>query len=95
MNRRVSTSFALSLYMSAALVFGLLHHHQHTDPAGHDDGCAACHWQLTSNTDAPTAPVMLPLFAVTWFQVITPVNFQAPGPFLPSTASRAPPVTSA
>ncbi|HZL37547.1 MAG TPA: hypothetical protein VFC78_19670 [Tepidisphaeraceae bacterium] len=95
MKRRLSISLVALLYMSAALVFGALHHHEHTDASGHDDHCAACHWQLEAKTVAPKCPVVMPLLTVTWVRVIIPVSVQAETPFISSTASRAPPVTSA
>jgi hypothetical protein len=92
MNRRLLTSLVVLLYVSVAVVLGVIHHHEHAD-GGHGD-CTACVWQINGTTDAPSGATMpadsvLVVATVPAYAPVTPV-----APFLPSTASRAPPETS-
>jgi hypothetical protein len=93
MKNRLTTAVVLLLYLSVALVFGILHDHQDGTLSGHND-CAACKWQISAVGDMPVACVLATVHIVT----TAPTTFQSselPAPFVASTASRAPPITSA
>jgi hypothetical protein len=97
MKLRVSSVLLCVLYVAVACGFGLVHdHHEHACPDGHDDDCAACQWQANTASDAPvvavpvTASVRICFRDLPAFVPVTPES-----PFRASTASRAPPVTSA
>ena len=96
MNQRLLSSFVGLLYVSMALTFGLLHdhHHEHATATGHDDDCAACQWELQAITDPPVC-VVVPIIVqdVVIRSLLIPVSVPSESPFLPATASRAPPVT--
>jgi hypothetical protein len=95
MNRRLLTSLIGLLYVSVAVVFGVLHHHKTTTVAGHDDDCVACQWQLQASSDIPIA-VVAPVVHKTVFQtLIIPASAPAALLFFTPTASRAPPIASA
>ena len=96
-NRRTLAAVVSLLYASVALVFGVLHHHhEHASPDGHDDGCAACQWQINATSDTPVVAIPAPVSAFIDFSALPAVLPVTPTtPFLPSTASRAPPLASA
>jgi len=94
MRSRLFTTSVFLLYLSVALVFGVVHHHEHDSPLGDHHDCAACQWQIAAVTDVPlTAPLI-----VTWvIETPWPV-FDVVLPSARSFAfspSRAPPVTPA
>jgi hypothetical protein len=94
MKKRALNTLVGLLYLSAALLSGLLHtHHTHAGPFGSDD-CAACHWQLTAATDVP-APMIVAMSVVCEFSMPQPVIVTLATVLFPLTASRAPPVASA
>ena len=99
MNRRLLSSFVTLLYVSVALVFGVIHHHdhhhEHATADGHDDHCAACQWQLTANGVVPVYAVAPVVQLVVVRPLLIPASAPVSAPFFASTASRAPPVTSA
>ncbi len=77
-----------------ALVFGVVHHHQHDGPLGDHHDCAACQWQIAAVTDVPCVALL------TFGCVLeTPlVFFESTPSHTPSysfSPSRAPPVTPA
>jgi hypothetical protein len=93
MKNRLRAAIVLLLYLSVALVFGVLHdHHDHGTLRGHDD-CAACKWQISAVGNVPVvcvfATIHIVATAATTFQ-----SSELPAPFVASTASRAPPIAS-
>ena len=94
MKHRAITLVVCLLYLSVALVFGVVHHHEHDSPLGDHHDCAACQWQIAAVTDVPcVAPL-------TFGCVLeTPLVFFESKPSQTPTysfsASRAPPVTPA
>ena len=94
MNKRLLNTLVVLLYLSAALLSGLLHtHHTHAGQSGSDD-CAACHWQLTVATGVP-APIIVAMPAVYESSIPQPVIVTLATVLFPLAASRAPPVASA
>jgi hypothetical protein len=94
MSKRFLNTLVALLYLSAALLSGLLHtHHAHAGPSG-DDDCAACHWLLTAAT-AVSAPIIVAIPVVSEFSVPHPVIVTLATVLFPLTASRAPPLASA
>lgn len=47
------------LYLSVALVFGVVHHHEHDVPLGDHHDCAACAWHISAVADVPLVPVLV------------------------------------
>lgn len=93
MKNRLATAIVLLLYLSVAMVFGVLHDHHDSALCGHND-CAACKWQISAVGDMPVVCVLATIHVV----YTLPVTFQSselPAPFIASTASRAPPIASA
>ncbi|HUJ09739.1 MAG TPA: hypothetical protein VL171_06910 [Verrucomicrobiae bacterium] len=41
------------LYLSVALVFGVIHHHEHDKPLSDHHDCPACTWHIAAVTDVP------------------------------------------
>jgi hypothetical protein len=96
MKSRITTSVVCLLYLSVALVFGVLHeHHDHDScPDGDHKDCAACQWQLNAITDVPTVvPLILGCVLETPHQVFEVVSYSAPS--FSFSPSRAPPVALA
>jgi len=92
MTRRLTTLLLTLLYVSVAVWVGVVHHHEHgTD---HPDECAACVWQLHAVADLPITTTSIEVWLVE-----TPlphsVTASLPAQFVPTSASRAPPVMSA
>ena len=93
MKTRLTSAIVLLLYLSVALVFGIVHDHHDGALRGHDD-CAACKWQISAVGDMPVVCVL----AIVHIIAMAPATFQSselPASFVASTASRAPPITSA
>jgi hypothetical protein len=93
MKNRLTSAIVLLLYLSVALVFGVLHNHHDGALSGHND-CAACKWQVSAVGDMPVVCALATIHVV----APTPAAFQSPelpASFVASTASRAPPITSA
>jgi len=94
MRSRLFTALVCLPYLSVALVFGAVHHHEHDKPLGDHHDCAACQWQIAAVTDVPvTAPLV-----VSWVIEIPWLVFDVTLPSARSFAfspSRAPPVTPA
>jgi len=94
MRSRLFTASVFLLYLSVALVFGVVHHHEHDCPLGDHHDCAACQWQIAAVADVPlTTPLV-----VSWVIEIPWLVFDVPRPSARSFAfspSRAPPVTPA
>jgi hypothetical protein len=96
MNRRIFSSFVSLLYVSVALVLGVIHdHHPRVYHPGHGADCAACQWQLQANTDVPLSVVAPVVQVVVFRPVLLPASVPAESPFFSSTASRAPPLAPA
>jgi len=94
MRSHLFTALVCLPYLSVALVFGVVHHHEHDSPLGDHHDCAACAWHINAVTDVPlTTPLVVswvietpwPVFDVTVFAVSS----------LAFSLSRAPPVTPA
>jgi hypothetical protein len=93
MKSRLTTGVVLLLYLSVALVFGVLHDHHDGTLRGHDD-CAACKWQLSAVGDMPVVCVLATIHVVAT-AAGTFQSPQLPASFAAATASRAPPIASA
>jgi hypothetical protein len=82
------------LYLSVALVFGVVHHHEHDCPVGDHHDCAACAWHINAVADVPLVPSLVFISVIE-----TPLLLLDRTP--PSalsfafSPSRAPPVTPA
>ena len=95
MKSRLTTVAVGLLYLSVALVFGVVHHHEHaTCPTHEHKDCAACAWQLNAVTDVPN---VLPLIFACVLETPLPVfDFTSYSALSFSfSPSRAPPVTLA
>ena len=95
MNRRLAIGLVCWLYVSVALLTGLLrHNHAHGTACPHSE-CAACTLQINQVTDVPV--VSVPVFAGHPVAATgAPIeSFFSPVAFALSTASRAPPAASA
>ena len=94
MKLRLTTTFVLLLYLTVALVLGVVHHHDQQLAAGHGNDCAACVWHVTGNSDAPvvTTPIS---FVVRWLTPHVVQSVPVICDFIPATASRAPPLSPA
>jgi len=96
MKSRVTTAVVSLLYLSVALVFGVLHeHHDHDScPADEHKDCAACQWQLNAVTDVPTVvPLIVPCVLETPLQTFDFISYSAPS--FSFSPSRAPPLALA
>jgi hypothetical protein len=94
MKARVTTVLVLLLYLSVALVLGVVHHHEHKPGPSHHDDCAACVWQLSATTDVPLT--FVPLFFTPCVRAASAAKSVAIPPlFAVATASRAPPASPA
>ena len=91
---RATTAVVCLLYLSVALVFGVLHHHHAEGALSPHKDCAACAWQVNGVADAPV--VLTPVVASPFEMPVLGRNvvFISSFFYLPS-ASRAPPVASA
>jgi hypothetical protein len=90
----VTTAVVCLLYLSVALVFGVVHHHHDDGQLGDHHDCAACAWAINAVADAPQVPV----FAFRWVSENPPRVFEVVSHSAPSfsfSPSRAPPVTPA
>jgi hypothetical protein len=95
MKRRFLSSLVCLLYLSVALVLGVVHnHHPRVYHAGQGPDCPACQWQLSANTDVPVGIVVPVVQMVVVQPLFIPVSVPAASPFFSSTASRAPPLAS-
>jgi hypothetical protein len=100
MKSRFATAVVSLLYLSVALVFGVVHHHHDDDcdhdgcPVGEHKDCAACQWQLNAVTDVPTVvPLISPCVLETPLQTFDFISYSAPS--FSFSPSRAPPLASA
>jgi len=93
--RRLAIGFVCWLYVSVALLTGLLRHdHAHGTACPHKD-CAACALQINLVADVPV--VSVPVVVGHAVAIIpSPVeSFFSPVAFSLSTATRAPPIAAA
>ena len=93
---RITTVVVGLLYLSMALVFGLVHdHHGHDNCPFHEHkDCAACAWQLNAVTDVPNVlPLIFASVLQTPLEVFDFTSYIAPS--FSFSPSRAPPVTLA
>jgi len=98
LKRRTFAALVSLLYLSVAVVFGVWHDHHdhdHGPVAGHSENCAACQWQSRAATDVPVVPAISFCLPVVSRLIRNPDPVTPESPFLPNTASRAPPVTTA
>ncbi|MCG3149933.1 MAG: hypothetical protein PCFJNLEI_03400 [Verrucomicrobiae bacterium] len=98
LKRRKLAALISLLYLSMAVLGGVghdHHNHDHGAVAGHSDDCAACQWQTRAATDVPVVPDILFCLTVVSRPILHPATVTPESPFLPNTASRAPPVTPA
>jgi hypothetical protein len=91
---RTNIALVCLLYLSVALVVGVVHHHHNPNPLADRHPCAACAWHVNAVTDvphaAPLAPGCVAEMSLTFFE-----STPSPTPFDSFSHSRAPPVTSA
>jgi hypothetical protein len=89
------SSVVCGLYLSVALFFGVVHHHEHAKCPIHDhEDCAACVWQLNAITDVPNVvPLVVACVLSTPVQIFDFVSYAAPS--FSFSLSRAPPAASA
>lgn len=92
--RLIVSVFVCLLYLSVAFFLGIFHdHHEDGTLAAHKD-CVACAWNINSVADVPvvvTTVVDHPLeFALHFLEDVSLAT-----PFVPATASRAPPAALA
>jgi hypothetical protein len=93
MKRSFLSSLVCLLYLSVALVVGVIHnHHPRVYRPGRSNDCAACQWQLLAKTDVPLSAVapVVPGVVVLPSRLIQ-ASEPAESPFCSATASRAPP----
>jgi len=93
--RRLVIGFVCWLYVSVALLTGLLRHdHAHGTVCPHND-CAACALQINLVADVPVISVPVVIGDAVAVTVVPVELFFRPAAFSLSTASRAPPITAA
>ena len=102
MKSRFATVVVGLVYLSMALVFGVVHHHHDDDgccdhdscPIDDHKDCAACAWQLNAVTDVPNVvPLIFGCILETPLEVFGFTSYSAPS--FSFSQSRAPPATSA
>jgi hypothetical protein len=92
MIKRLTMLLMTLAYLGAAAWLGLDHHHE-ANPS-HSDQCAACAWQINATSDTPVITTAI-LFRPIETPVALPTTVSVPAQFVPTSASRAPPETSA
>jgi hypothetical protein len=93
MKSRVTTTVVCLLYLSVALFWGVVHHHDSDSLAPHHD-CAACAWAINAAADAPQVPACtFHWVAENTLPIFESISYSAPAFSFP--LSRAPPVTPA
>jgi hypothetical protein len=94
MKSRATTAVVCLLYLSVALIFGVVHHHHDADSLGPRHDCAACAWAINAVADAPQVPV-----STFYWVAQSPLQvFKSILDFAPAfsfSLSRAPPVAPA
>jgi flagellar biosynthesis protein FlhB len=94
-NKRVATWVVSLLYLSVALYFGVVHHHEDQCGLNEPDHCGACQWAMAVTSDVPVA-VALVVVALAFTDAPPEVSdFRLQVDFAAATASRAPPVSLA
>src|SRR5579859_4936868 len=102
MKSRITTVVVGLVYLSMALVFGVVHHHHDDDRCCDHDGCpmqehkdcAACAWQLNAVTDVPNVvPFIFGCVLETPLEVFNFTSYSAPS--FSFSQSRAPPAALA
>ena len=94
MKSPVITAVVCLLYLSVALVFGVVHHHHDADSLALHHDCAACAWAINAATEAPQVPT----FTFYWIAENAVPVFESNSYTATAFAfspSRAPPVTPA
>ena len=95
MKRRLTIGFVCWLYVSVALLTGLLrHNHAHGTACPHND-CAACALQINLVADVPAVNVPVVVGHTVVVTVAPDESFSTPVDFSLATASRAPPSATA
>ena len=95
MKRRIVIGFVCWLYVSVALLTGLLwHDHAHGTACPHND-CAACALQINLVADVPVISVPVVIGHAVAITVVPVESFFRPVAFSLSTSSRAPPIAAA
>jgi len=94
------SSVVCGVYMSVALFFGVVHHHEDHDcchdkcPVQEHEGCAACAWQIHAVSDVPViTPLVFASVLETRVEIFDVVSYDAPS--FSFSPSRAPPAASA
>jgi hypothetical protein len=94
MKSRLTAVLVCLLYLSVALVFGVLHHHHNDGPLGNHRDCAACAWTVNAVADAPqVARFVFGCALESPLQVFDSKPYLAPS--FSFSPSRAPPITPA
>jgi hypothetical protein len=95
MKRRVVTWVVSLLYLSVALYFGVVHHHEDKCGLNEPDHCGACQWAMAVVSDVPVAVILL-IVAQVFADVQPRIEcFHPSSIFAAATASRAPPASLA
>jgi hypothetical protein len=92
MIRRLTTLVLVLMYLGVAAGLGMVHHHE--DGATDHSHCAACHWKVSATADVPVSTATIEYLSVAT-RITPPVVVCLPAQFVPTSASRAPPETSA
>jgi hypothetical protein len=95
MKRRGATWVVSLLYLSVALYFGVVHHHEDKCGLNEPDHCSACQWAMAVTSDVPVVVILL--VAALVFADAQPRidHFHPLAVFAAATASRAPPASPA
>jgi hypothetical protein len=95
MKRRGATWVVSLLYLSVALYFGVVHHHEDKCGLNEPDHCSACQWAMAVSSDVPVA-VALVVVALVFADTLPRIDhFRPLTVFAAATASRAPPASPA
>jgi hypothetical protein len=95
MKRRGVTWGVSLLYLSVAVYFGVVHHHEDKCGLNEPDHCGACQWTMAVTSDVPVA-IALVAIALAFTDALPLINhFHLLADFAAATASRAPPVALA
>lgn len=92
--KRISAAIVGVLYLSVAVVFGMLHDDHRTENPLHHHHCAACMWQIAAISDVPMVEITPEQITVTSTPVVPVHSVFVPKIFPVASASRAPPATA-
>ncbi len=95
MKKRVAAAIVGLLYLSVAVVFGMIHDHHDTSGLHSAHECAACAWHIAIVTDVPMVEVPAVVAQTLTLPVLPAQSVFVPAVFSLASASRAPPAASA